>query len=72
GCIDGIYYALGYGGHGVAMSTYLGAQLAEVISGRPSHNPFEKFSFPAIPLYTGRPWFLPFGAIYYKVMDLIS
>jgi glycine/D-amino acid oxidase-like deaminating enzyme len=72
GRMDGIYYALGYGGHGVAMSTYLGSQLAEVIGGRPGHNPFENFSFPAIPLYEGRPWFLPFGAIYYKVMDMIS
>lgn len=71
GRLDGIYYALGYGGHGVAMSTYLGAQLAAAISGQPSHNPFENFSFPAIPLYEGRPWFLPFGAIYYQFMDAI-
>ncbi len=72
GRMDGIYYALGYGGHGVAMSTYLGAQIAAAISGQPSKNVFDKFSFNAIPLYEGHPWFLPFGALYYKVMDLIS
>ena len=28
---DGIYYALGYCGHGVALATYLGEKLAEII-----------------------------------------
>ncbi len=33
GQMDGIYYALGYAGHGVAMATYLGMKIAEQISG---------------------------------------
>jgi glycine/D-amino acid oxidase-like deaminating enzyme len=32
GRLDGIYYALGYCGHGVAMATYLGARVGQAIS----------------------------------------
>lgn len=72
GRLDGIYYALGYGGHGVAMSTYLGAQVAEMMGGAPGSNPFADLSFNPIPLYNGRPWFLPLGGLWYKLIDLIS
>ena len=33
GEIDGIYYALGYAGHGVAMATWQGQKMAELIAG---------------------------------------
>ena len=68
---DGIYYALGYGGHGVATATYLGAQMANVICDGSGNNPFRDLPFDAIPLYNGNPWFVPFGALWYKVLDLI-
>ncbi len=69
---DGIYYALGYGGHGVAMSTYLGAQMADIICGAPSRkNPFHDLPFKAIPFYNGTPWFVPFAALWYKFQDVI-
>ncbi len=67
----GIYYALGYGGHGVAMATYLGAQMANVICDGSGHNPFRDLPFNAIPLYNGNPWFVPFGALWYKFLDVI-
>lgn len=71
GQIDGLYYALGYAGHGVAMATYLGARMAEVISGDRHANPFDGLPFPTAPLglYNGRPWFLPFAAAWYKFLD---
>ncbi len=69
---QGISYALGYGGHGVAMATYLGAQMANIICGVPGKNPFHDFPFKAIPLYNGNPWFVPFGALWYKILDLIQ
>jgi glycine/D-amino acid oxidase-like deaminating enzyme len=74
GQMDGIYYAVGYAGHGVAMATYLGAKIAEQISGGRSDNPYEKIPFPGAPLglYRGWPWFLPFAGAYYKVLDWIS
>jgi glycine/D-amino acid oxidase-like deaminating enzyme len=68
---NGVYYALGYGGHGVALATYLGAQMANVICDGSGHNPFHDLPFNAIPLYNGTPWFVPFGALWYKFLDLI-
>jgi glycine/D-amino acid oxidase-like deaminating enzyme len=74
GQMDGIYYALGYAGHGVAMATYLGMKIAEQISGGVTNNPYTDIPFPGAPLglYNGRPWFLPFAGAYYKVLDWIS
>lgn len=74
GEMDGIHYAVGYAGHGVAMATYLGDKIAERISGGRSDNPYEDIPFPGAPLglYGGWPWFLPFAGAYYKVLDWIS
>lgn len=69
GCLDGLYYAMGYGGHGVAMATYLGDVVADSILGKPDRNPFRDLPFPAIPLYDGQPWFLPLVGMWYKVAD---
>jgi glycine/D-amino acid oxidase-like deaminating enzyme len=72
GQMDGLWYAMGYAGHGVAMATYLGQQMADRILGKDGHNPFETMTFPTIPFYNGNPWFLPFAAIWYRFLDLIS
>ena len=74
GQIDGVYYSVGYAGHGVAMATYLGTKLAEQIAGALSDSPYADIPFPGAPLgmYNGRPWFLPFAGAYYKVLDWIS
>ena len=69
---DGVHYALAYAGHGVALATYLGAQLAETIAGTGEPLPFADRPFKAIPLYTGRPWFMPLGALWYKLMDRVG
>lgn len=74
GQMDGVYYALGYAGHGVAMATYLGEAMACSMCGKPSENPYENISFPGAPmgLYNGTPWFLPLAGFYHKVLDWIS
>jgi glycine/D-amino acid oxidase-like deaminating enzyme len=74
GQIDGIYFALGYAGHGVAMATYQGQKMAEWIADRKTDNPFAEIPFPGAPfgMYNGKPWFLPFAGAYYKVLDWIS
>jgi len=73
GQMDGMYYAMGYAGHGVAMATYLGAKTAAMILGAKDHNPFASVPFPGAPLglYNGRPWFLPFAGAWYKLLDWI-
>jgi glycine/D-amino acid oxidase-like deaminating enzyme len=74
GQIDGMYYALGYAGHGVAMATYQGQKIGELISGGKPENPFVGIPFPGAPmgLYNGRPWFLPFAGVWYKFLDWVS
>jgi glycine/D-amino acid oxidase-like deaminating enzyme len=74
GVMDGVYYAIGYAGHGVAMATYLGQSIAQTICGRDADNPYRDIAFPGAPLglYNGKPWFLPFAGMYYKVLDWIS
>ena len=74
GQIDGMYYAIGYAGHGVAMATYQGQKMAELIAGDKPENPFVGIAFPGAPLalYNGRPWFLPFAGVWYKFLDWVS
>ncbi len=74
GEMDGIYFALGYAGHGVAMATYQGQKMAEWIADGKTDNPFAEIPFPGAPLglYNGKPWFLPFAGAYYKVLDWVS
>lgn len=72
---DGIYYSLGYAGHGVAMATYLGKTVAEaMLAGNIKEHPFAKFNFPNAPLglYTGSPWFLPFAGAWHKILDWVE
>jgi glycine/D-amino acid oxidase-like deaminating enzyme len=74
GQFDGIYCALGYAGHGVAMATYQGEKMAELIAGDKPDNPFVGIAFPGAPLglYNGKPWFLPFAGAWYKFLDWVS
>lgn len=74
GQMDGIYFAVGYAGHGVAMATWQGQKMAEWIAEGKTDNPFTEIPFPGAPLglYNGKPWFLPFAGAYYKVLDWIS
>ena len=74
GQIDGMYYAVGYAGHGVAMATYQGQKIAEMMAGDKPDNPFTEIPFPGAPLnmYNGKPWFLPFAGAWYKVLDWVS
>ena len=72
GRLDGTYYAGGYCGHGIAMATYLGGLVARRMAGEPIEHPLMDDRFPAIPLYRGKPWFLPFVGAYYKLRDWIA
>jgi glycine/D-amino acid oxidase-like deaminating enzyme len=74
GEMDGMYYALGYAGHGVAMATYQGQLMGLRIAGEKPDNPFDGIPFPGAPLglYNGWPWFLPFAGAYYKFLDWVS
>lgn len=68
---EGLFYSMGYSGHGTQMATYMGAVMAEVLDGRADLNPLDGAEWPAIPGYYGTPWFLPFVGAYYRYQDLI-
>lgn len=72
GQLDGMNYALGYAGHGVAFATHLGMLAGKRLLGQPGEDPLEGLPFPVYPLYSGNPWFLPFAGLYYRILDLIS
>ena len=72
GRIDGIHYALGYGGHGVSIATYLGAEAGLLLSGQKPTSPFLTIEHPTKFFYRQRPWFLPFAAMYYRFQDHVS
>jgi glycine/D-amino acid oxidase-like deaminating enzyme len=72
GRLDALNYAGGYCGHGVAMATYLGEQIARRIGGELIENPLFDDRFPAIPMYSGNPWFLPLVGAYYQVKDWLT
>jgi glycine/D-amino acid oxidase-like deaminating enzyme len=69
GKLDGMYFAGGYCGHGIAMATHLGDVIARRIAGEPIEHPMMDDQMPPIPLYSGTPWFLPLVGAYYKVID---
>jgi glycine/D-amino acid oxidase-like deaminating enzyme len=72
GRLDGLHYAGGYCGHGVAMATFLGALVGRRIAGEAIDHPLIDDRFPPLPFWLflkGTPWFLPLAGAYYKVMD---
>jgi glycine/D-amino acid oxidase-like deaminating enzyme len=74
GKMDGMFYSVGYAGHGVAMATLLGKEIAKSILTGGDKNPFAGIPFPGAPLgvYNGKPWFLPFAGMWYKFLDWVS
>ncbi|MCA1408007.1 FAD-binding oxidoreductase [Ensifer sp. IC3342] len=69
---DGVWYAMGYSGHGAQLSTHLGMIMADAILDRPDRNPLNGLEWPAVPGHFGKPWFLPFVGMYYKMLDKIQ
>ena len=69
---DGLYYAMGYCGHGVALATCFGERLADLVLERGAASDFGRIRFKAIPFYDGRPWFLPLVYKYFSLRDRLS
>jgi glycine/D-amino acid oxidase-like deaminating enzyme len=68
---DGLFYAMGYSGHGVQMSVHMGKQMAKYMGGDLSANPWASLDWPAIPGHLGKPWFLPAVGAWYKLQDAL-
>lgn len=69
---DGVFYSLGYSGHGTQMSVWMGRVMADLLSEKSCDNPWQRDAWPALPGYHGKPWFLPLAGLYYKAKDRLS
>jgi len=69
---DGLFYSMGYSGHGTQMSVHMGERMAEVMAGNAAANPWKGRHWPAIPGHFGPPWFLPAVGLYYRLKDRLA
>ncbi|WP_147198687.1 FAD-binding oxidoreductase [Pantoea sp. CCBC3-3-1] len=69
---EGVFYSLGYSGHGTQMSVWMGRVMADLLAEKSAENPWQRESWPAVPGYFGKPWFLPVAGLWYKTLDRIS
>ncbi len=73
GKMDGLHFALGCNGSGVAMMSYLGHQTArKVLSSSNRICAFDRPEFPTHPLYSGSTWFLPYVGTYFRARDWLD
>ena len=74
GKLDGMYFAAGFAGHGVAAATWFGVKLAGLICGDPNDIPFDGIKFPAAPfgLRSGNTWALPLAGAWYRLLDFFT
>jgi len=67
---DGLWYALGCNGSGVALMPYLGHKLALKVLGRDEgRTAFDDVPFTAVPFYNGTAWFRPLMTWWYQTRD---
>lgn len=66
---EGVFYSMGYSGHGVQMSVHMGSVMADVMDGNAQANPWRELDWPAVPGHFGKPWFLPLVGAYYRYQD---
>ena len=66
---DGVTYALGCCGAGVALMTSLGTQAGQWLAGGQAPA-LARLSFPLVPVpYEGRPWFMPLVGEWFRLKD---
>ena len=67
---DGVHYAVGFCGSGVAWARWFGRKAGLKILGDPAGaSAFENQPFGAVPFYNGNPWFVPATVAWYKFLD---
>jgi glycine/D-amino acid oxidase-like deaminating enzyme len=70
GTVDGVHFATGCNGSGIAMMSHLGWRAARRILGAPDGaSAFDGLPFPAPPVRAARPWLVPLAAGWYRLRD---
>lgn len=73
GVQDGVMFATGCQGNGVALMSYLGHQMAlKLMFSNDPQCGHDGLPFPTRPGYTGNPWFLPAVGASYKLRDAVE
>ena len=73
GRADGVAYAVGCCGSGVATMPLLGAKVADWVLGAGPAPELAALSFPLVPApYEGRMWFMPLAGEYWKTKDRLA
>lgn len=72
GRVEGCWYAMGYGGHGVGLSTLLGHDLAGMLLGEDPTSPFARIPHHGRFYYRGNPWFLAPASVLYRTLDKVG
>ena len=69
---DGVRYAMGCCGTGVALMTNLGTRVGQWLAGGEAPA-LASLKFPLVPApYEGRPWFLPFAGEWFRLQDRLA
>jgi len=70
---DGVAYAIGCCGTGIALMTYLGTMVGAWLAGDGEAPALSRLSFPLVPApYEGHPWFLPAVGEWYRLRDRLD
>jgi glycine/D-amino acid oxidase-like deaminating enzyme len=69
---DGVHYAVGYCGHGVALSSWLGDRIGAAMAGRGSLPELPESGFRPIPGSRMIDWLLPLVGLYYRMRDAMD
>lgn len=72
GQADGVWYSMGYSGHGAQIATHMGEIMADLMIGHLDRNPWAGLPWNAIPGHFGQPWFLPLVGAWYKFLDRVQ
>ncbi len=67
---EGVRYATGFCGSGVVWARWLGQKSAlQILEDPQGRTAFDDAPFRAIPLYDGRPWFVPAAIVWQGFKD---
>ena len=71
---DGMFYAMGYCGSGVARASYFGTKLGYKMLGdtEKGRTAFDDLPFDTRPLYTGNPWFMSPVIQWHRALDRLG
>ncbi|MCB9010134.1 MAG: FAD-binding oxidoreductase, partial [Ardenticatenaceae bacterium] len=69
---NGVHFALGYSGQGIALSAYLGREAGLLLTGQKRNSPFVAIQPVTHFYYRQRARFAPLLGHYYRLLDWIS